>query len=67
VSVRSKVSFDPKKFLAKVGDGKTILTYQKNRIVFSQGRLRMQFFTSSAATSSSSLFPNKAKKPSSLF
>jgi CRP/FNR family cyclic AMP-dependent transcriptional regulator len=39
VSVRNKVLFDPKKFLAKVGDGKTILTYQKNRIVFSQGEV----------------------------
>jgi CRP-like cAMP-binding protein len=39
VSVRNKDLFDPKKFLAKVGDGKTILTYQKNRIVFSQGEV----------------------------
>ena len=32
-----KAPFDPQKFLAKVGDGKTILTYRKNQIVFSQG------------------------------
>ena len=32
-------SFDPKKFLAKVGNGKTILTHQKNQIVFSQGEV----------------------------
>jgi CRP/FNR family cyclic AMP-dependent transcriptional regulator len=32
-----KVSFDPKRFLAKVGDGKTIAKYQKGQIVFSQG------------------------------
>jgi CRP-like cAMP-binding protein len=32
-----KVPFDPQKFLAKVGDGKTILNYRKNQIVFSQG------------------------------
>jgi hypothetical protein len=67
VSERNKVSFDPKKFLARVGDGKTILSYQKNKIVFSQGEVAMQFSTSSAATSSSSSFPNKARKPSSLF
>lgn len=30
-------SFDPKKFLAKVGDGKTIARYRKKQIVFSQG------------------------------
>jgi CRP/FNR family transcriptional regulator, cyclic AMP receptor protein len=32
-----RAAFDPKIFLAKVGDGKTILKYQKDRIVFSQG------------------------------
>jgi CRP/FNR family transcriptional regulator, cyclic AMP receptor protein len=32
-------SFDPKKFLAKVGDGKTISEYQKDQIVFSQGNV----------------------------
>ena len=29
--------FDPKAFLAKVGDGKTIAKYQKDQIVFAQG------------------------------
>ena len=29
--------FDPKVFLAKVGDGKTIAKYRKNQVVFSQG------------------------------
>jgi CRP/FNR family cyclic AMP-dependent transcriptional regulator len=33
----SKVSFDPKKFLAKVGDGKAIAKYEKGQTVFSQG------------------------------
>ena len=32
-----RAAFDPKIFLAKVGDGKTILKYQKDQIVFSQG------------------------------
>ena len=32
-----RASFDPRKFLAKVGDGKTISDYQKNEVVFSQG------------------------------
>jgi CRP/FNR family transcriptional regulator, cyclic AMP receptor protein len=31
------VSFDPKTFLAKVGDGKTVSKYQKDQIIFSQG------------------------------
>jgi CRP/FNR family cyclic AMP-dependent transcriptional regulator len=32
-----KAAFDPKKFLAKVGDGIAISKYQKDQIVFSQG------------------------------
>jgi CRP/FNR family cyclic AMP-dependent transcriptional regulator len=34
---RSKATFDPKKFLAKVGEGKTVSKYRKGQIVFSQG------------------------------
>jgi hypothetical protein len=37
VAKKSRVSFDPKRFLAKVGGGKTITKYQNNQIVFSQG------------------------------
>ena len=34
---KTKLLFDPKIFLAKVGDGKTISKYQKDQIVFLQG------------------------------
>src|SRR5690349_24821110 len=34
-----KTAFDPKIFLAKVGDGKIISKYQKDQIVFSQGEI----------------------------
>jgi CRP/FNR family transcriptional regulator, cyclic AMP receptor protein len=34
-----KLTFDPQKFVAKVGDGKTVLNYRKNQIVFSQGEV----------------------------
>src|SRR5436190_15124133 len=39
--VRKRViaSFDPKEFLAKVGEGKTISKYQKDQVVFSQGQV----------------------------
>jgi CRP/FNR family cyclic AMP-dependent transcriptional regulator len=37
VAKKIRASFDPKKFLAKVGEGKTIADYQKDEIVFSQG------------------------------
>lgn len=33
----AKDSFDPKDFLAKVGEGKAILKFDKNQIVFAQG------------------------------
>src|ERR1700751_4628915 len=36
VRKRVKASFDPKEFLAKVGEGKTISEYRKDQIVFSQ-------------------------------
>jgi CRP/FNR family transcriptional regulator, cyclic AMP receptor protein len=39
VRKRVKASFDPKNFLAKVGEGKTISKYRKDQIVFSQGEV----------------------------
>jgi len=36
---RAKASFNPKKFLAKVGEGKTISKYRNDQIVFSQGEV----------------------------
>jgi CRP/FNR family transcriptional regulator, cyclic AMP receptor protein len=38
VRKRVKASFDPKIFLAKVGEGKTISKYRKDQVVFSQGQ-----------------------------
>jgi CRP/FNR family transcriptional regulator, cyclic AMP receptor protein len=38
VKKRAKAPFDPKTFLAKAGEGKTISGYRKNQIVFSQGQ-----------------------------
>jgi CRP/FNR family cyclic AMP-dependent transcriptional regulator len=37
VKKRKKTPFDPKTFLARVGDGKTISKYLNNQLVFSQG------------------------------
>src|ERR1700730_3870212 len=39
VTKRVKASFDPKVFLAKVGEGKTISTYRNDQVVFSQGQV----------------------------
>src|SRR5579864_5374414 len=33
----AKTLFDPRLFLAKVGEGKAILNFDKNQVVFSQG------------------------------
>ena len=34
---KKKAAFDPVKFLATVGDGKTIVRYRKGQVVFAQG------------------------------
>jgi CRP/FNR family cyclic AMP-dependent transcriptional regulator len=39
VRKRSRAPFDPKMFLAKVGEGKTISKYRKDQVVFSQGQV----------------------------
>src|SRR3954463_5182750 len=39
MSKRPKALFDPKIFLARAGDGKTISEYRKDQIVFSQGEV----------------------------
>ena len=36
---KAKATFDPKKFLAKVGQGKSVTKYRKDQIVFSQGEV----------------------------
>jgi CRP/FNR family cyclic AMP-dependent transcriptional regulator len=36
---KGKLPFDPKRFLAKVGKGKTVSKYRKDQIVFSQGQV----------------------------
>jgi CRP/FNR family cyclic AMP-dependent transcriptional regulator len=37
MATKSRPSFDPKSFLARVGEGRTIGRYHKDKIVFSQG------------------------------
>jgi CRP/FNR family cyclic AMP-dependent transcriptional regulator len=39
VAKKGRAWFDPKKFLARVGEGKTITKYRKDEIVFSQGEV----------------------------
>src|ERR1051325_4381460 len=37
MAIKRRASFDPKSFLAKVGDGRSIDRFGKDQIVFSQG------------------------------
>ena len=37
MAVKATPSFDPKTFLAKVGEGRSIVKYPKDQTVFSQG------------------------------
>src|SRR3979490_699844 len=37
MAIKHRLSFDPKSFLAKVGEGRSIGRYRKDQIVFSQG------------------------------
>ena len=46
MATKSRPSFDPKAFLAKVGEGRSIEGYHKDQIVFSQEILRMRSSTS---------------------
>jgi CRP-like cAMP-binding protein len=39
VRKRRKTAFDPKRFLARAGEGKTISRYRKDEIVFAQGQV----------------------------
>jgi hypothetical protein len=54
--------FDPKLFLAKVGEGKTILNLEKNQAVFAQGDIADAVFYKREGLRFS-LSPNRAKKP----
>jgi hypothetical protein len=61
--VKQEPSFDPKSFLAKVGEGRSIGKYRKNQVVFSQGDAADSVFYIQRSTSP--LFPSKGRKPSS--
>jgi hypothetical protein len=62
---KSKLPFDPKLFLAKVGKGRTIAEYPKDQMVFSQGDPANTVFYIQKGKSSSRSSPMLAKKRSS--
>src|SRR6266436_7390350 len=63
VRKRVKASFDPKEFLAKVGEGKTISKYRKDQIVFLTGRgCGRGFLHPARQDQTHRSFPSKARK-----
>ena len=63
----AKDTFDPKKFLAKVGTGKTILKFRKNQHVFEQGDVADTVFYIQKGKVKLTSCPSRAKKPWSRF
>jgi hypothetical protein len=61
---KSRKAFDPKAFLAKVGDGKTISNIRRIRLFFRRVPLRTRFFTFRRAKSSLLSFPSVARRQS---
>ena len=59
---KGKLPFDPKKFLAKMGEGKAISKTERIKLSFRKERSRTRFFTSRKARSSSPSFPSKARR-----
>ena len=44
MATKTHQAFDPKEFLAQVGEGKTILEFQRDQIVFAQGDVASTVF-----------------------
>jgi CRP-like cAMP-binding protein len=68
MAIKRKVSFDPKAFLAKVGEGRSIGDYHKDQTVFAQGDpADAVFFLQSGKVKVTVVSESKARKPSSQF
>ena len=63
--IEQEPSFDPKSFLAKVGEGRTIGKYRKDPPSFRKEISPMRSSISRKARSRSPLFPRKGRKQSS--
>ena len=63
MSKAAKSLFDPNLFLAKVGEGTTILNFEKNVAVFRKGTPQILFSISERERSRFSLSPSRARRP----
>ncbi len=62
VPATKKREFDPKKFLATIGEGRTVVTFSKNKLSSRRGMRLTQSSTSRKARSDSLSYPQLAKK-----
>jgi CRP/FNR family transcriptional regulator, cyclic AMP receptor protein len=67
VAIKRRGSFNPKSFLAKIGEGRSIGTYRKDQIVFSQGDSADAVFYLQNGKAKVTVLRSKARKPSSQF
>jgi CRP-like cAMP-binding protein len=66
LSKRNRTSFDPKAFLAKVGEGKAISKYRKDQIIFSQGAVADAVFYIQKGKIKLTVISERARKLSSV-
>jgi CRP/FNR family cyclic AMP-dependent transcriptional regulator len=59
---KHRPSFDPKSFLARVGDGRSICKYRKGQVVFSQGDPGDAVFYIQKGRAKLTVFPSMARK-----
>ncbi len=65
--IKRRPAFNPKSFLAKVGDGRSIDTHCKDQIVFAQGDPADTVFYIQKGKVKVTVVSSKARKPSSQF
>lgn len=61
-SMANQAAFDPKTFLAIVGEGKTILEFRKDEVVFAQGDAADAVFYIQKVGSRLLSYPSKARR-----
>jgi hypothetical protein len=65
MAIKRPASFNPKSFLGKMGEGRSIATYHKDQVIFSQGEPAEAVFYIQRGKVRSRSFRSKARKPSS--
>ncbi len=61
-TAKKKPDFDPRKFLATIGEGRRVVAVPKKQTIFAQGDAADAIFTSRRARLDSLLYPRMARK-----